>query len=341
MLRADYEPFRWLAHDAELEAAVRLFELRPGESLTLQSAAAQQDFLYVLDGCVTLEQPGVTLRMLSPRETRPQPLALPRAPHSVTLRTDQAATICHADSAVLDHLLSWEGLIDILPATALARDRMRQLRRSSVFRRVPLECVEDAFERMTIRWVQRGEEVVTQGESGEEFYVIASGRAEVWQLGLYDDAPRMVAELREGDAFGDDALVTGGTRNATVRMVQEGQLLVLGKGDFQELLSRPLTTEVTAPLAKAMIDGGCAVLDVRFAEERENGFLPGSIHIPLPDLRAQLKDLGTRRPYVVYCRSGRRSAVATLLMRRNGLDATSLRGGILDWPFGVTSREEA
>ena len=44
--------------------------------------------------------------------------------------------------------------------------------------------------------VKKGDEIIRQGEEGTSFYLIQSGRAEVWVLEL-EDEPEMVKELGE------------------------------------------------------------------------------------------------------------------------------------------------
>jgi rhodanese-related sulfurtransferase len=192
---------------------------------------------------------------------------------------------------------------------------------------------------MTERKVAAGAEIVRQGDPGDDFYLIWKGRAEVWQMGPHDDAPQRVAELAEGDAFGDEALVMGGTRNATVKMISDGELLVLVKEDFQALLSQPLVQEVAPEVAKAMLDSGVKPLDLRFQEEYEKSHLPGALLLPLPELRARADALLDRNArYVVYSRSGRPSAVGALLLSQRGYKVVSMKGGILSWPFEVETR---
>src|SRR5207302_1274241 len=61
-----------------------------------------------------------------------------------------------------------------------------------------------------------GEYVVRQGEPGEHFYVIRSGRAEVVQVDE-DGWPRELATLQRGDYFGELALLYHQPRSASVR----------------------------------------------------------------------------------------------------------------------------
>jgi len=76
---------------------------------------------------------------------------------------------------------------------------------------------------------------------------------------------------------------------------------------------------------------GVPFLDVREPAEFEAGHVPGARHVPLGDIEGSLAGLPPDRQIVVVCRSGRRSAHATLLLLRSGLDAVNLEGGLQAW----------
>jgi rhodanese-related sulfurtransferase len=73
------------------------------------------------------------------------------------------------------------------------------------------------------------------------------------------------------------------------------------------------------------------VVDVRELYEREAGHIPGSRHIELVQLAARAGELDRERPVVFYCRVGGRSSMAAQAFRASGLQAHSLRGGLLEW----------
>lgn len=76
------------------------------------------------------------------------------------------------------------------------------------------------------------------------------------------------------------------------------------------------------------------LVDVREVKEfnDELGHIAGARLIPLGELGARLGELDKSAPTVVYCRSGARSARATLLMRQNGFErVANLSGGMLRW----------
>lgn len=74
------------------------------------------------------------------------------------------------------------------------------------------------------------------------------------------------------------------------------------------------------------------LVDVRNPGEVEQGRIPGSIHIPLAQLRSRLDLLPTDRPIVVHCAGGWRSSVAASLLRAEGFcDVSDLDGGYHAW----------
>ena len=73
------------------------------------------------------------------------------------------------------------------------------------------------------------------------------------------------------------------------------------------------------------------LLDVRRADERAKGFIPGSIHIPLDELRTRLGELPRDREIIVSCHTGQRSYFACRLLTQNGFHARNLTGAWRTW----------
>ena len=74
-------------------------------------------------------------------------------------------------------------------------------------------------------------------------------------------------------------------------------------------------------------------LDVRTKQEKKSGFIKGSIHIPLHELRAKAGELEKYRgkEIICYCRSGSRSLSAASILKGKGFNSSSLKGGMGNW----------
>ncbi len=73
------------------------------------------------------------------------------------------------------------------------------------------------------------------------------------------------------------------------------------------------------------------LLDVREQRERDEGFIPQSIHIPLGELRQRLHELPQDRPVIAYCQSGQRSYVACRMLKQHGFRCKNLSGAYKTW----------
>jgi phage shock protein E len=83
--------------------------------------------------------------------------------------------------------------------------------------------------------------------------------------------------------------------------------------------------------ARKLVADGALLLDVRTPEEFRDRHLDGALNIPVQELAGRVGELGAKeRPIVVYCRSGARSAMAAILMKKAGYEVVDM-GGIGNW----------
>jgi rhodanese-related sulfurtransferase len=90
-------------------------------------------------------------------------------------------------------------------------------------------------------------------------------------------------------------------------------------------------TTVDAAKAVAMLDAR-TVVDVRTPAEYAAGHIAGAqnIDVEAPDFAAKLSSLDASAPYLVYCHSGRRSAIAAAQMAAAGFTDIVDGGGMAD-----------
>ena len=80
--------------------------------------------------------------------------------------------------------------------------------------------------------------------------------------------------------------------------------------------------------------GDICVLDVRSEAEYSGdlGYIEGSILIPLDQLRSRIGEVPTDRPVVAMCQSGKRSSMATQILKASGIeDVANIPGGLIHW----------
>src|SRR4030043_964612 len=83
------------------------------------------------------------------------------------------------------------------------------------------------------------------------------------------------------------------------------------------------------------------VLDVREEDEVKAKRIPGSIWIPLGELKKRMNELDKKKELAVHCESGLRSYKACLKLQQEGFEnVKNIDGGLLCWCYDVKSEEE-
>jgi len=198
--------------------------------------------------------------------------------------------------------------------------------RSGAFAQLPAAHIDELFKRFHRMRVQRGETLIREGDEGDYYYVVEAGRFEVArQVG---GVRVVLAELKGGDAFGEEALVSEAKRNASVQALGDGAVLRLARQEFNALLREPLLHRMGFPDAAEKVRRGAVWLDVRYPSEYQYDKLPGAINVPLAEVRNMFGVLDRSREYVAYCQTGRRSAAAAFLFSQRGFRVWLLEGGL-------------
>jgi phage shock protein E len=92
---------------------------------------------------------------------------------------------------------------------------------------------------------------------------------------------------------------------------------------------------------KALLDDGASkllLLDVRTLEEFDAGHLPGAALFPYGEIKEKFAEPDKGRPIVVYCRSGRRSAIAKTYLEEMGYTNVSDFGAYTNWTGKLVAR---
>lgn len=251
---------------------------------------------------------------------------------TVTATCTRPAQVLFIDRVHLDLMLTWAqtGSVEVRDMDeGDAQDWMSAMLRNPAFHRIPpaniaqiIACVEQVE-------FTAGEIIIRQGEVGDYYYVLTDGLCQVVLQDVNGLGERELDRIGQGNGFGEEALVSGDPRNATVRALSRVALVRLAAQDFARLLRDPMMH--TANLDALPL--GAILVDVRLQEEYLRGHLQGAVNLPLRRLRSEARSMDSSRPLIVYCDTGRRSASATFLLSERGFDARWVEHGVPESRF--------
>jgi CRP-like cAMP-binding protein len=299
--------------------------------------------VYLIDGQAEIvSAKGESKTVMSGSDIAKHPLAN-QQPRKFTATAKIDSEIIRIDSDLLDILLTWDQLsgieVDEIQVEENSEDEdedeeggdwMTRILQSKAFLQVPPANIQAMFMRMQDMPVKTGDVIIKQGGDGDYYYIIKHGKCKVTRTSK-TGSELTLATLGDGDAFGEEALLSEAKRNANIVMTTDGSLVRLSKEDFNELLKEPMLSWVTNEEADTMVKGEGAVwIDVRLESEYKNSNIEGSVNIPLFMLRLKAQTLDVDKQYILYCNSGRQSSACAYLLSERGLQVHCLKGGLVE-----------
>jgi CRP-like cAMP-binding protein len=286
--------------------------------------------IFLLEGEVVLTADDGTQRRIAGGSEDARYALAQLKPRQYTGVAATAVSVLRIDSDLLDRLLTRDQSIGYEVVEfddGVDAQWVMRMVRLPVFAPLPAESINALFSRLEPVEAKAGQVIIRQGDAGDYYYVIKSGTVTVSRK---SDSGKVIVlgELGEGEGFGEEALLSEEPRNATVTMKGDGTLMRLTRQDFDQLLKAPLVHWVSEADARALVQGGAGLLDVRTEDEFKRGAVKGSVNVPLYVLRIKASNLDRSRRYVAYCQTGRRSCAAAFLLAQRGFDVSVLRGGL-------------
>jgi putative peptide zinc metalloprotease protein len=163
---------------------------------------------------------------------------LQATPRTATARATSDAELVEVDKGTFDRLLA--DAIDA-PNFGLTLQAMAELRELPAYAHLSSEGLADVLGRGSWITVPPGEEILRQGDEGDAFYAIRSGRADV----VRDGEP--IATLGPGDYFGETALLDDAPRNATVTAHTPLRAFRLSREGFESLIAGAFRRKLILP----------------------------------------------------------------------------------------------
>lgn len=309
----------------------RVLSFAPGEVI-FREGAEQRRVMYLLSGQVALSSSSGTRSMLRAGSARAQrPLSdeqrtlfgcVAREPCKVlSLPASQAGI----EGRLMLDMSGYEVEEIAVRDSALW---LRVLARTPHLLRIPTANMQRLIEESSELEVPTGQAVVRQGDAATDYFIVKQGTFSVTRRDDGSGEERIVAELGEGSAFGEDALISRCRRNASVVAREDSALLRLAKGAFTRLVVNPLLDPISLREAHRLTQRGAVLVDVRDPECHANDGLPNSLNVPFAQLRSVARDFDRNNPLVLYCQDGHLSAAAAFVLIQYGMTAYLIAGGL-------------
>jgi CRP-like cAMP-binding protein len=288
--------------------------------------------IYLLDGVINfIDSSGkVTGVVAAGTDPARYPLAN-QQPRLITGRAATKSVIAYVDSTLLDVMLTLDQTDEdkvVVTNPAVGENWMTRMLQSEALIKLTPTDIQKLLQKLESVNVKAGDVIIKQGDEGDYFYIIRQGKCSVTRLASGEGWDVPLAELDDGDCFGEEALVSDVKRNATIAMISDGTLMRLSKQDFVELLKKNLVHYMDYDLAQESIREGSTWLDVRLADEYAGYAFDNSINVPLSMIRERAIGLDPEKKYIICCDTGRRSASAAFLLSQRGLDVCVLESGM-------------
>ena len=313
--------FLTLHYRQQLHAGLNYLQ-RPAGTPLLQKGERSLAQYYLLAGKVSVED-GAGKRALEGGSPEAHLPLNPGPANPATVRAVTDVCLFAVEHQLLERLLSWsqEAAYEVSSLTEREEehaedDWLTRLLATPLFGRLPPSHLHALLARFEYVECEAGTPVVRYGEPGEHFFVIKHGRVQVGLPSASREQPTPV--LERGDFFGEEALISGAVRSASVTMLEDGELARLHRHDFVELVRPTLIPRIRAQDVQQRKH---LLLDVRLAVEYRLGHLPESLNLPVANLRTHAAELDRSTCYVVTPEGGIRSELAVHLLNQLGFDA--------------------
>ena len=333
----NYQPLDSLTPEnlKEIADKLKVVELKDGDTVFKEGDKDDQHiFLYT--GNIDLIKGEKVLKTIEAGTAEAKTAIAHILPRNFSCVASSDAVVFKIDADLLDLMLAWDqtGNFQVEELSGGDDDDwMSRLLRTEAFRRIPPANIQAIFTSLEDINVNIGDKIITQGEAGDYFYILKSGRCMVTRKLPGQEKDIKLADLEAGSTFGEEALISDAERNASIVMLTKGSLSRLSKENFLKLLNEPMIEKIDYTAAKLKVSNGEANwLDVRLPAEFESAHIKNATHMPLIFLRMKIKELDPMVNYILYCDTERRSSSASYILSERGFKTTVLLNGIKDVP---------
>jgi CRP/FNR family cyclic AMP-dependent transcriptional regulator len=189
---------------------------------------------------------------------------------------------------------------EILKYLAELKLDLSKLQSMPIFEPLPEGSLEKIIPLLQLQQINTGTDIIQQGDLGEFLYVITKGEVSVLRQGG-QIREEVIANLPEGECFGEMSLISGEPISATIRAKTPVTLLKISKKDFDRLVREnpSLSIYFTKLLTQRL-----QMTSTRMAETLDKGMLGSIETFSIPELVQTLALNGRTGVLVISSKKG-------------------------------------
>ncbi|MCU7834039.1 MAG: cyclic nucleotide-binding domain-containing protein, partial [gamma proteobacterium symbiont of Taylorina sp.] len=289
--------------------------------------------IYLLSGTIELKQADGNIILIEAGTDSAKHAVSNIIPRLASAQTKTEISILIIDRDLLDLLLNWNNSssIEVSDLNEDDEDWMTRFLQSNAFLQLPPANIQALMMRLHEEPLTQGDVIIKENSlTDDKFYIIQQGICIVTKTNPVNEKEVTLAHLHQGDSFGEEALITGGFRGASVTMQTDGVILTLDKKDFIELLVSPLIHRIKMKnLDNLLLDEQYELIDVRNENEyAANKLNNAQYNIPVNLIRSQLETLNIEKHYIIYSNHENRSSAGAFLFIQQGYECSILEEGL-------------
>ncbi len=201
------------------------------EEMVIQEGSRGNSFYFIIKGRVRVKIGDETVAILSDSNYFGEAALLTGKPRNASIQSATQTTLLKLPEGVFTKMLkqfpfikeAMEKTLNIRPA----------LSKVQILKGLPAKALEKLTQSFIQSSYRAGEDIIVQGESGHQFFLLAKGKVDVI---VQDNGERWrVAQLTAGDVFGEIALIENAPRTATIRAATDVTVWVLDRMSFQRI----------------------------------------------------------------------------------------------------------
>jgi len=305
----------------------------PADRMLFKQGDNDKWTIYLLSGKVELTMPDGKVQLIEAGSGAANNPISNQVPRVSTAKSHTEISVLIIDRSLLQLLLDHNdgGVVVGDLDDDDDEDWMSRFLQSNAFLQLPAANIQSLMMSLQEQPLKMGETVIQENSPNDDkFYIIQEGSCLVTKTNQTTGKEITLAQLNYGTGFGEEALITGGVRGASVSMKTDGIIMTLEKKDFLSLLVAPLIHRISNDELNELISNDeYQLIDVRNENEFSQGHLENTEkNIPISLIRSQLETLDVEKHYIIYSNHENRSSAAAFLFIQQGFECSILTDGI-------------